>query len=92
MKYRKKPIIVDAFKWWPKVMEEHYPDWIYQAIERKEVYFSNDPLPDSKMIIKTLKGDMSANHEDYIIRGIKGEIYPCKPDIFEAIYELVEGQ
>lgn len=39
-------------------------------------------------IIKTLEGDMTGNYGDYIIKGIKGEIYPCKPDIFEATYEL----
>jgi hypothetical protein len=43
------------------------------------------------VVIPTLEGDMRANEGDYIIRGIKGEFYPCKPDVFEASYEPVGG-
>jgi hypothetical protein len=42
------------------------------------------------LIISTLEGDMTASPGDWIIRGVKGELYPCKPDIFEATYEAVE--
>lgn len=45
---------------------------------------------DRKMIIHTLEGDMKANVNDYIITGLRGEKYPCKPDIFEKSYELVK--
>ena len=44
----------------------------------------------SQFTITTLEGDMKASLFDYIIKGIKGEFYPCKPDIFEATYELIE--
>ena len=43
----------------------------------------------TKMIIKTLEGNMAANIGDYVIKGVKGEIYPCKPDIFNMTYEQV---
>jgi len=45
---------------------------------------------DTELDIKTLEGTMHANIGDYIITGVNGEIYPCKPDIFEKTYELVE--
>ena len=45
---------------------------------------------DKEMIIHTLEGDHKANIGDWIIRGVKGELYPCKPDIFEQTYEEVE--
>lgn len=45
---------------------------------------------DREMIIHTLEGDMKANVGDYIITGLRGEKYPCKPDIFEQSYELVK--
>lgn len=45
---------------------------------------------DRKMIIHTLEGDMKANVGDYIITGLRGEKYPCKPDVFEKSYELVK--
>ena len=49
-------------------------------------YFSYQPS------IRTLEGDMIVSHGAYIIKGVQGEFYPCKPDIFEATYELVEKE
>lgn len=49
--------------------------------------FSEEP---STLIIKTLEGDMKASKDDYIIKGVHGEYYPCKPDIFEKTYEKIE--
>ncbi|GLI30388.1 MULTISPECIES: hypothetical protein [Brachybacterium] len=46
---------------------------------------------ESHLLIRTLEGDMIAALGDYVIRGVQGEFYPCKPDIFEATYELAEG-
>lgn len=43
-----------------------------------------------ELVIRTLEGDMTASYGDYIIKGVKGEFYPCKPDIFNETYELVE--
>ena len=83
-KYRKKPIIVDAEQWWPDKLKTplpHEPDslgvlWLYDA--RGQV---------SRGQIETLEGNHEVTIGDWIITGIKGEKYPCKPDIFEATYE-----
>ncbi len=59
-KFRKKPVIIEAYK------------------------------TDKEVIIHTLEGDMKANIGDWIIKGVNGELYPCKPDIFEKTYESIE--
>lgn len=84
-KYRKKPVVIDAFKWTGDREQEEDPIWIVDAIEKGDVYFDN-----GNMIIKTLEGDHRADIGDYIIRGVEGELYPCKPHIFERTYEKVE--
>ena len=84
MEYRKKPVIIDAFKWTSGPDQIEDPEWIIEAIRNKTVEFG-----ELGMRIVTLEGVMIASLGDYIIKGIKGEIYPCKPDIFEATYEPV---
>lgn len=89
MKYRKKPIVIEAFKFIKKGFTNtnpHIPVWFVSAINDNTIRFHPDGF-----CIKTLEGNMIANDGDYIIQDIKGEIYPCKPDIFEATYEKVEG-
>jgi hypothetical protein len=75
-RYRKKPVVVEAFQW--KDDLTGIPAWFATA----HYWFADDAL-----MIKTLEGDMRANRGDWIIRGVKGEMYPCKPDIFEQTYE-----
>ena len=87
MKYRKKPLVIEAFKWTGGPDQTEDPSWMVDAIRRGEAHFTSDG-----MVIKTLEGNHLASPGDYIIRGIKGEIYPCKPDIFEATYESVKGE
>lgn len=82
MKYRKKPIVIDAFKWNGKLKE------LMLAFDTNDLPIGLYPIPE--ITIKTLDGDMRCNIGDYIIRGPRGEFYPCKSDIFEAIYEKVE--
>ena len=82
MKYRKKPIIVEAIQYTGQNML-YITDFI--GINAKKYYTGFDHI-----IIHTLEGDMRADIGDWIIKGIKGEFYPCKPDIFEATYEKVE--
>lgn len=82
MKYRKKPVVIDAHRWNPAENPSALPDWLVRQIELNPDY-DGDAL-----LIKTLEGTMRANAGDWIIKGVKGEIYPCKPDIFEATYEL----
>ncbi len=86
-KYRKKPVVIEAFKWTGCEHQEDDPLWIIQAIDERGVWFKSTGVGDPCMMIKTLEGDHRANVGDYIIQGVKGEIYPCKPDIFEATYE-----
>lgn len=84
MKYRKKPIIVDAFLYDGKGYQT-IPDWALKGTSRMISYNENDDT----LVITTLEGDMVANAGDYIIKGVNGELYPCKSDIFKKTYELV---
>jgi hypothetical protein len=79
MKFRKKPIIIEAEQFWPGV--EPWPDGVYES------YLYGNP---ESYVITTLEGNMNVTPGDWIITGVKGEKYPCKPDIFEATYEKVE--
>lgn len=83
--YRKKPVVIDAFKWTGGPDQTDDPDWIVEAIKNGNVKFTGVATP--VMCIMTLEGEMQAQQGDWIIRGVKGEIYPCKPDIFEATYD-----
>lgn len=89
MKYRKKPVVINAFKWTGDMFQNEAPEWIMEAIQEGKVYFSNIGKENVVMKIETLEGTHSANRGDYIIQGVKGELYPCKPDIFEMTYEEV---
>lgn len=80
--YRKKPIVITAVKYDGNIRSlDVFP---FSEIEH---FIVNR---DKTIRIPTLEGDMIASVGDYIIRGIKGEYYPCKPDIFEETYEIVE--
>lgn len=79
-KYRKKPVVIEA---WLNSDDTGWPDWLDEAECGRE--------PGGVILIKTLEGIMKANPGDYIIRGVKGECYLCKPDIFLATYEKVNG-
>jgi hypothetical protein len=83
-KYRKKPVVIDAFK----CGFDWMPEWFEEEIEKSniKILVSNNKFAE----IKTLEGTMIADKGDYIIQGISGEIYPCKPGIFEKTYEMVE--
>lgn len=89
-KFRKKPVVVDAFRA-SDVISSAATDWkslpecIAKAYEEGDILF----LPQS-IWIRTLEGRMEANCGDWIIRGVKGELYPCKPDIFTATYEATD--
>lgn len=83
MKYRKKPVVIEAFR----LGQEAMPTWFSVGIKTIKVSEIHGCV---SAIISTLEGDMIANHGDWIIQGIKGEIYPCKDDIFQATYERVE--
>lgn len=94
MKFRKKPVVIEAVQltWqtWNEVC-----DLIESASTQGEKPYGFNPDGDLDVIglkIPTLDGVMEAKQGDWIIRGINGELYPCKPDIFEKTYEPVEDQ
>jgi len=91
MKYRKLPAVIEAFKWTGGPDKTEDPEWIIAAIKAGTVRFDAEGTADVSMLIDTLDGTHRANQGDYVIRGIKGELYPCKPDIFEATYELADS-
>lgn len=86
--YRKKPVIVEAFRWTGGPDQTDDPEWIIEKIREQSVWFYTEERG-TFMMINTLEGVMQANQGDYIIKGVNGEIYPCKPDIFEKTYDLV---
>lgn len=76
-KFRKRPVVVEAEQWFPgKAVEGVYPD---------ARCFENNPH------VYTLEGPLLVSPGDWIITGVNGEKYPCKPDVFEKTYEPVEG-
>ena len=81
MKYRKKPVTIEAMQW---TGTEVCKVELWRFAKGKWFIDENDNL-----IIRTLEGNLKANVGDYIIKGVKGEIYPCKPDVFERTYEKV---
>lgn len=83
-KFRKKPVVIEA---WQNDGVDALPSWLSDALKKGEVWFSGSPR--GHFTIKTLEGEMRADYSDWIIQGVKGEIYPCKPDIFAATYEPV---
>lgn len=88
MKYRKKPVVIEAMQL-PAINEDATEELIdfLNSMDRNYDWSSER---DGCLVIKTLEGDHLAQPGDYIIRGIKGEYYPCKPDIFEATYDKIE--
>ncbi|MBS6195474.1 MAG: hypothetical protein KH828_07840 [Clostridiales bacterium] len=92
MKYRKKPIVVEAFKLTTDV-ETIAPDWFIQAVVDEKVWIDRSMVDGHISVygctIQTLEGKLHAKIGDYIIRGLRGELYPCKTDIFQKTYERV---
>jgi hypothetical protein len=89
-KYRKKPVVIEAVQWtgdnFKKIQE-----MLKEADEKRVIMpHPNEDKEVQSLLIVTLEGEMRADKGDYIIKGVKGEIYPCKPDIFEKTYEPVE--
>ena len=92
-KFRKKPVIIEAFI----IGIDPRPDWFQNEVTKNTITthtlddHGGNPFKFRKTYckIKTLEGIMTGDFEDYIIQGVNGEIYPCKPDIFEKTYEKV---
>ena len=86
MKYRKKPVVIEALKYQANLGNNRVMNWLAQQCANVNgwLFFDGD------ITIPTLEGNMHVHDGDWIIRGIKGEFYPCKPDIFDVTYEEVE--
>lgn len=86
--FRKRPVVIDAFHF----MTDPMPDWFMERVSSNAVVLVNcyRDSPKAQAHIKTLEGVMTALAGDWVIKGVQGEIYPCKPDIFAATYEPVD--
>lgn len=91
MKCRKKPIVIEAFQMTKNRWKDDsdWPDWLYEAKCKKGI--SAGRLWDKKgeLFCRTLEGVCKITFGDFIIQGIQGEIYPCKPEIFLATYDPI---
>ena len=85
MKYRKKPVIIEAYQNIDH-NQEQVPIWFGNALVSRNLFFRDDGF----LYVKTLEGDMKSLPGDFIIQGVKGEIYSCREDIFHQTYELVQ--
>ncbi|NYB74834.1 hypothetical protein HZF24_11865 [Sedimentibacter hydroxybenzoicus DSM 7310] len=85
MLYRKKPVVVEAFQYVGTNLHEILSIINGCKKNNRHAYVNSN----NELIIKTLEGDHRANLNDFIIRGVHGEFYPCKPDIFAKTYEVV---
>ena len=80
-KYRKRPVVIEAFRYWV----DDIPDWFRDKLTTQEIV-----IFDTHCNIYTLEGVMRGEEGDYIIQGVKGEIYPCKDEIFRVTYDGVD--
>lgn len=89
--YRKKPVVVEAFEFYVDPM----PDWFMDKVSDNTVALHNCNLARYSIDkayceIETLEGTHRGKGADFIIKGVHGELYPCKPDIFHKTYEKVK--
>lgn len=97
MKYRKKPVVIEAFQITVETRNSNcdWPEWLHRAwqkeVKETGALYPMYERPDDLAIV-TLEGLQRVTMNDYIIQGVMGEIYPCKPDIFELTYEAVEDE
>ena len=102
MKYRKRPVVIEAFQYDGDMIDSsgkpYVPEWAISAVNNNTMYYDGSELfihtlegdhHVTELFIHTLEGDHHVTVGDYVIQGINGELYPCKPDIFEKTYEAV---
>ena len=88
MKYRKKPVVIEAVQYIPGFNQDEIRRWSGANYAPQN---ADNPEPTPPLEIKTMEGTMTAQPGDWIIKGVRGEFYPCKPDIFQATYESAEA-
>lgn len=84
--FRKRPVVVHAWQYFDNIGTDTaiIPVWAIEAIHSGVIR-----VDDGETLICTLEGEMRVSNGDWLIRGVAGEVYPCKPEIFEATYEPV---
>jgi hypothetical protein len=85
-KFRKKPVVIDAYQIPSNENTVAVPEWVVVAVLKDQIKTNAD----GSVEIPTLEGTMRGDVGDWIIKGIKGEFYPCKPDVFAATYDAIE--
>lgn len=92
--YRKKPIVIQAFQMTRerRLDNRDWPEWLNSAwqVERCKPGSLYQGTDDGRLSIGTLEGSLGVSWDDWIIRGVQGEIYPCRDDIFRATYDEVD--
>ena len=98
LKFRKKPVVIEAFQLTAVSRKDNreWPNWLNEAWQKpRTAVGSVSPMistaEDPALVINTLEGGHRADIGDWIIRGVAGELYPCKPAIFDLTYEAVDG-
>ena len=91
MKYVKKPVVIDAMQYVGQADLTELKNWVETFGVEWRTYFNADANNDG-LSINTLEGVMNVSVGDYIIRGVKGEFYACKPDVFDMTYDVVLGE
>ena len=92
-KFRKKPVVIEAVQYNNlnrEEIEKFVGKKLHQELEAETAYLAGKGSPKFSLIIETLEGNHKAMPNDYIIKGVRGEFYPIKNDIFLETYELVE--
>jgi hypothetical protein len=89
-KYRKRPVVIEAVRWTGSEVEGGAPPWLAEAVNRDPHEVGSVFRRGDQVDIQTLEGRMTAQPGDWIVRGIKGEFYPVKDEIFRATYEPAE--
>jgi hypothetical protein len=92
-KYEKLPVVIEAFQLTKDVKVDDWPQWLRDAYHTHPTepgaLFIKRQNQTGRFAIKTLEGDMLVSFDDWVIKGVQGELYPCKPDIFKATYKKV---
>lgn len=96
MKYIKKPVTIETFRFDGDLKnskgEYYVPEWAVEAFKIGILYYGRFQDRPHELFIETLEGLHHVSVGDYVIQGVKGELYSCKPDIFKATYELVSDE
>ncbi len=85
--FRKKPVVIEAIQWTGHAQSSIAIDVFMGIFPKQSEITGSRANGNAKLLIPTLEGVMEASEGDFIIKGISGEFYPCKPDIFEKTYE-----